>query len=502
MKILNAKQLAEVDNNTIQKENISSWDLMEHASNKAFEAIKSHISSKKQNIHIFAGIGNNGGDGLAIAYFLYKENYKINLYLVEYASSKSEDNAKNFERLKSETDIEIHSISDENFQIELSPNDICIDAIFGVGLNRPMPDFVQKLIRKINQNLAFGISIDVPSGMYLDRILETDEEIFNAKLTLTFQLPKLPFYLPEIGKKVGEIRIIDIGLDQKAIDAMDSKYMYVDQKFVSNLYQPRPRFSHKGTFGHALIVGGSRYMTGSVVLSSSSCMRSGVGKTSVLMPEFGHQSMIHYRPEVMLVPHKSEDFISETDLDFTPNAIGIGVGISTQNEAKDALKFWLKQSKKPMVIDADALNLIAKNESLLQLIPENSILTPHPGELKRLIGDWSDDFDKIEKIKAFSKKFRLIILAKDSYSLCVNGDEVFVNSTGNSGMATAGSGDVLLGLITGLLAQNYEPQSAAILGMYLHGLAGNLAARVTSEESLVASDLIDYLGLAFSEIKP
>ncbi|WP_127844183.1 NAD(P)H-hydrate dehydratase [Psychroflexus aestuariivivens] len=502
MKILNAKELAEVDENTIKKQNISSWDLMERAAKKAFESMKSYTSSKQQCIHIFAGIGNNGGDGLAIAYFLTQENNNVKVYLVEYADSKSDDNAKNFERLESKTKLEIISVSDENFQIELNPNDFCIDSIFGFGLNRPMPDFVQKLIKEINQSQTFRIAIDVPSGVYLDRIPKEDEEIFNADLTLTFQLPKLPFFLPQVGFNVGKLEIIDIGLDQETIDSIEAKVEYLNQNLASTYVQKRSRFSHKGTFGHALIIGGSRYMLGSVILSASSCMRSGVGKTSVLMPKIGHQNMINHRPEVMLVPHESEDFISEKNLDFEPNAIGIGVGISMESEAETALKFWLENSKKPMVIDADALNLISENESLLQLIPKNSILTPHPGELKRLIGNWSDDFDKIEKIKSFSKKFQLIILAKDSFSICVNGDEVFVNSTGNSGMATAGSGDVLMGLITSLLAQNYEPKSAAVLGMYLHGLAGNLAARVTSEESLVASDLIDYFGLAFSEIKP
>jgi hydroxyethylthiazole kinase-like uncharacterized protein yjeF len=500
MKILGASQLAELDQFSIDLQNISSWDLMERASRLAFLRLKSILPISPYKVYILAGPGNNGGDGLAIANFLTLEGVDVEVILVNYTETRSEDNQRNLHRLK-DAKVKITDFNKASKLSKITSEDVVIDAIFGVGLNRSMPDFVQDSIQYINSVSPLSISIDVPSGMFLDRIPATNEQVFQSDYTYTFQTPKLSLFLPDYANSVGHLDIIDIGLNKDILNSLPSDLTYVDLKAAKKLYRLRSRFSHKGTYGHAVLVGGSQLMLGSIILAAKSCMRSGVGKTSVMMPNKAHLTMIQHQPEVMLIDNPSSHFISYQSLEFEPNSVGIGVGIGTSTEAFDALKSWLVNSKSPLVIDADALNLIAKHENLLDFIPKKSILTPHPGELKRLIGEWKDDFDKLNKIKSFSKRLDVIILAKEAYSLCIYKDQIHVNSTGNSGMATAGSGDVLTGLITGLLAQKYSSMEAAIIGMFLHGLAGDLALKLMSEESLIASDLIDQLGHSFLKLK-
>lgn len=500
MKILGASQLAELDQRSIDRQNISSWDLMERASKLAFMRLKSILPKTPYKVYILAGPGNNGGDGLAIANFLILEGVDVEVILVNFTEKRSEDNQRNLHRLK-DAKVKITDFNTAGKLSKITSKDVVIDAIFGVGLNRSMPDFVQDLIQYINSVSPLSISIDVPSGMFLDRIPTANEQVFQSDFTYTFQTPKLSLFLPDYGNSVGHLDIIDIGLDKEFLNSLSSNLTYVDSKAAKKLYRLRSRFSHKGTYGHAVLVGGSHLMLGSIILAAKSCMRSGVGKTSVMMPNKAHLTMIQQQPEVMLIENPSSNFISYQSLEFEPDSVGIGVGIGTSTKAFEALKSWLVNSKSPLVIDADALNLIANHKSLLDFIPKKSILTPHPGELKRLIGEWKDDFDKLKKIKSFSKELSVIVVAKEAFSLCVYKDQIHVNSTGNSGMATAGSGDVLTGLITGLLAQKYSSMESAILGMFLHGLAGDLALKLMSEESLIASDLIDQLGHSFLNLK-
>lgn len=501
MKILNASQLSELDQFTCREQQISSWELMERAAENAYQEIKGVLHSESKSIKIFAGPGNNGGDGLAVAYFLARDGYNVEVYLVNFTSSRSVDNQKNLTRLKNQSKVKLKELDEDSKLPDFDGQGFVIDSIFGVGLNRPMPDFVQKLIENLNDSNFKTIAIDVPSGLYMDQSPGEEEQVFQSDLILTFQTPKLAFYLPDYSDYIGEVKVIDIGLSQKKLESISSESTYIDLNLAKKIYKPRPKFSHKGTYGHALIVGGSHLMLGSVILSSSSCMRSGVGKTSVMMPNAGHHTLLQYLPEVMLVENPSEKQISFQAPDFTPQSIGIGIGIGKSEDAYGALKSWLDYASFPIVIDADALNLIAEYKELLDDIPKQSILTPHPGELKRLIGEWNDDFDKIKKIKTFSKQWDVVVLAKDAFSLSIYKDRMFVNSTGNSGLATAGSGDVLTGLLSGLLAQGYDSLDAAIFGAFIHGQAGDIAVINSSEESLIASDIVSYLGHSFAKIK-
>jgi hydroxyethylthiazole kinase-like uncharacterized protein yjeF len=500
MKIFSAKQLGEADVASMKMQSISSWELMERASKKAVEAILPLIHQESAHIHIFCGMGNNGGDGLAIAYHLGKLGYSVQVYKVAFTNKTSKDFDINAKRLQKDAHIKLKSVTEANVKsIKFNTNDVVIDAIFGVGLNRRMPDFVEELVLQINTSDVLCISIDIPSGMFLNQAVPKEANFIQPDVCLTFQLPKLPLFFTETGKYIQNFKILPIGLSQEAIEQIDTDYFFMHKVFIKNIYKKRNRFSHKGTHGHALLVGGQKGMLGSVLLAAKSALRSGVGKLSVMLPSSGQDSLHHFLPEAIALENPSKNFIHFTDTQAY-NAVGVGVGIGKSDAALKALKAFLEQVQSPVLIDADALNLIAVNPILLEELPKNSILTPHPGELKRLIGNWKDDFDKLNKIKNFAKEHHCVLVAKEAYTCICDGASFYFNSTGNSGMATAGSGDVLSGIITALLAQNYNSLEAAQLGVYIHGLAGDLALQQESHESMIASDLISFLGKAFKEL--
>jgi hydroxyethylthiazole kinase-like uncharacterized protein yjeF len=499
MKILNAQQLSEIDQKAIEAEKITSWDLMERAAKHAVDAILPLLKPKSK-IHLFCGVGNNGGDGLAMAYFLKQFEFSVQVYKIAFSDQPSPDFLKNEKRLlKNEFKITSVDASTEiDFAIE--DDDVLIDAIFGVGLNRKLPEFVEKCIELINQSKAKCFSIDLPSGMFLNSLSSKTSAFVHPDVCLTFQLPKLPLLLPDYAQFVGQFQLVYIGLSAKAIQQSSTLYNYVDLAFAQTLYKHRKRFSHKGSYGHALLVGGQKGMLGSVLLASRAAMKSGVGKLSVMLPNCGHTSLHTYLPEAMAVHHDAKKYISFTNSSGY-NAIGIGVGIGTKPNVVKAFTSYLSHVNQPILLDADALNILAEHSFLLELLPKNSILTPHPGELKRLIGHWKDDFDKLTKIKAFAQKYEIIVVAKDAITCVCDGTHFYFNASGNSGMATAGSGDVLSGIITSLLAQSYEALAAAQLGVFVHGSAGNLALKCESEESLIASNLTENLGKAFQLIQ-
>ena len=498
MKILTPSQLYEADRLTIEKEGITSWQLMERASLSAVDSIR-NLTKKEAKICVLAGIGNNGGDGLAIAYHLHTSGYHVEVVILKYAESYSKDCQINLDRLKNETEVDIKILQDD--KIDFSTPTVFIDAVFGIGLNRKMPDFVEEIIKSVNHFNAFKIAIDVPSGLFLSSLTPEDAVVFKADHTLTFQCPKLHFFLPHFGNCVGKVTIIDIGLDKRFIEKSQTSNFYADRRFVKLLLQPRERFTHKGTYGHVLLVGGQKGMMGCMVLSSKSAIRSGAGKVSTVVPKCGIDILQSSSPEVMVIPSHKANHISEVEIPFEPSVIGIGMGIGQSQDAEAALIFFLNHTKKPMLIDADGLNIIANHKDLLKKLPSKSILTPHQGELARLIGQWSDDLDKIEKLKTFSADHDLILVSKDAYTFVVYNDEIYINSTGNAGMATAGTGDVLSGLIAGLLAQGYTPLNASILGVHIHGLSGDIYASNYEQNTLIASEVIENFKAAFSLLK-
>lgn len=502
MKILNGKQTNEVDQETLKKQGISSWQLMERASLAAFSAIQKILSKRSvDTVHLFCGTGNNGGDGLAIAYHLFTKGYCVKVYKVCFSSSTSQDFALNEKRLREEAAITLHTLRvQEDISLCIQEKDVVVDAIFGVGLNKSLPDFVRHLIAQLNSSKAYKIAIDVPSGMYVHQATPAHAEVFRADVCLTFELPKLPFLLPETGVFLDHFIVLSIGLDAVAIQSQATPYLYMDWAFVKNIYQPRKRFSHKGTFGSVLLVGGQEGMIGSILLAAKAAMRSGAGKAHVMLPAQAHANLHHYVPEALAIPHASPHNISFTQVDSSFQ-LGIGMGIGTHEEVVSIFKKYLKQATRAILVDADGLTILSLYPDLLAYMPSHSIITPHPGELKRLIGEWENDFDKLKKIQTFARKHHLIVVAKDAYTCICDGDSFYFNTTGNAGMATAGSGDVLSGVITSLLAQQYPPLEAAQLGVFVHGLAGDIALSKESKESLVASDLLKNLGKAFSKLQ-
>lgn len=500
MKILTPSQLHKADVYTIEHQKISSWELMERASLAALEEIKS-ILKKPQLVTVLAGSGNNGGDGLAIAFHLQSLDYEVNVLLFNYTSKLSKNCKINLERLKNKTSVQIEEYTSTSTMEDLEIKPVVIDAIFGIGLNRALPDVVQRIISQANKTNAIRIAIDVPSGLFLSEQTPNDSMVFEADYTLTFQCPKLNLFLPDYGNYIGIIKIIDIGLDKDFIEDLETPYKYVDEKLASCILKQRPRFSHKGNYGHLLIVGGQLGMMGSVCLTTKAALKSGVGKVSVLSPACGVDILQYSVPEAMVISSNESKTVSVVEFSFKPDHICIGMGIGTLEIAQSTLKHCIENADSPMLIDADGINILAKNKSLIEKLPAKSILTPHQGELKRLIGEWHDQYNKLEKMKSFVETYDLILVSKDAFTFIVTNDKTYINSTGNAGMATAGSGDTLSGIISGLLAQGYSSLEASILGVYLHGLAGDIYVQNFDENTLIASDIIHYLKNAFSSLK-
>lgn len=500
MKIFTAEQNKKADQITLKQQKITSLELMERASHQAFEKIKKKISCQKKPIHIFCGMGNNGGDGLVIARKLSEIDFLVKVYVVEYMAKSSEEMQENLKRLQEESKVDINFLKEDADFPEIEKEDWVIDAIFGLGLNRPLANWVERLMVQINKSGAYIFSIDLPSGMTAE--LEQVSNVFiKANETLTFQAGKIPFYLPETAEYVGKIRLLEIGLDQEFLASLTTDFELLEEKFLRKIYRKRKQFSHKGSFGHILIAGGKYGMMGSMVLATRSALRIGAGKVTALIPKSGNEIMQISIPEAMTLTeagqHQLNRFVAPK---FSPEVICFGMGAGTDQKTADFFLDLMKFSKNPMLIDADGLNLLSKFPVLLEFIPENSVLTPHPKELERLIGKWGNDADKINKAKIFAKKHQLILVIKGAYSLILTEEKIYVNSTGNPGMATAGSGDVLSGIIAGLMGQGYSPEEATLLGVWLHGKAGDLGVQKSCEEVLIAGDIILNFGRAFRKL--
>ncbi|PIB29423.1 carbohydrate kinase [Maribacter sp. 4U21] len=498
MKLFTSKQIYSADKFTTEKQQIGTEELMERAAIQIFNWMHLRMQGAPVKIHLFCGIGNNGGDGIALARHLQEHGYNIAVNVVNYSEKRSKDFLINLDRLKDRKIWPNFMDSDCEFP-EIGRDDIIVDAIFGIGINRPPADWVVKLIAHLHASQAFILSVDIPSGLYADRVPEHKEAVVKANYVLSFQTPKLVFFLPETGVFVEQWEVLDIGLDAEFLMSEETDYELIGKNEVLPMYIPRKKFSHKGTYGHALIIGGSYGKVGAMQLASRATLVIGSGLVTAYIPQCGYESLQTALPEAMVITDE-EQSISKISFDISPSVIGIGVGMGTAQKTVDAFTEFLKINQLPLVIDADALNILASKKSLLKLLPPKTVLTPHPKELERLIGAWKDDFDKLEKAKLFSEKYNCILVVKGAHTITVFNKKGYVNTTGNPGMATAGSGDVLTGVIAGLIAQGYDPLHAAIFGVYLHGKSGDLAIETKAYQALIASDIIDNLGLAYLDL--
>lgn len=502
MKLFSKEQIYEGDKLTTERQKIASTDLMERAGTQIFNWMHMRMQGAQVPIHVFCGIGNNGGDGLVLARHLITHGYNVITYIVNCSDKRSKDFLINYDRIKNVTKKwpEMLACKTDFNDIVIGVDDIIVDAVFGIGLNRPPNEWVQQLFQKFKASKAFTLAIDVPSGLYTDRVVEDENAVVHANYTLSFQSPKLVFFLPETAKYTVQWEVLDIGIDRDYLKETETEAELISKHEVLPLYKSRDKFAHKGDFGHVLILGGSYGKIGAVNLASRAALSSGAGLVTAYTPKCGYHSLQASIPEVMVITDENETHISNIKLNKEPTVIGVGVGLGTATETATTFETFLKQNKTPLVIDADGLNLLSENKGLLKLLPEETILTPHPKELERLVGKWSDDFEKLKKVKAFSKKYKLIVLIKGAHSITVFKDKYYINTTGNPGMATAGSGDVLTGIISGLVAQTYEPLSATIFGVYLHGKAADIALEDYGYQSLIASHMIEAIGDAYIDL--
>lgn len=498
MFILTSKQMAEADRATINNKNITSIELMEHAATLCFQWLHSRLQGQNIKIHVFCGIGNNGGDGLVIARHLLQHGYNVNCYIVNFSNKRTPEFLTNYNRLKEIGEWPTVLNGDNDFP-DISFEDIVIDAIFGNGLTRKPGGFTKKLIQYINSTKVFTLAIDIPSGLFGNESVTNKDTVLRAEHTLSFQTPKLAFLLPENKEYVNTWEVLDIGLDEDFINDLQPKLHFISKSEIIPLYKPRHKWSHKGTYGHSLIIGGSFGKIGAVTLATKAALKIGSGLVSAYLPKCGYNILQISVPEAM-VEVDDDQVLTYYNFKTTPNVIGIGPGMGTAEKTALGFDKFVKENQRPLVIDADAINLLALNKSLLAYLPKNAILTPHPKELERLIGTWENDYEKLKMASKFSTNYSVILVVKGTHTVVIDGDSMFFNSTGNPALATAGSGDVLTGIITGLLAQGYEPINAAILGVYLHGKTAEIAIQETSYETFTASSILKYLADAILDL--
>ncbi|MFI5195798.1 MAG: NAD(P)H-hydrate dehydratase [Chitinophagales bacterium] len=496
MKIFTAAQIHACDAYTINVGRIRSADLMERAAGKCVAWIKEQLP-KDSLFVVLCGTGNNGGDGLAIARLLHKYGYGVKAFLLNFSKELSADCKANLQLLQN-IDTELVSIvQPDTFITDIPTHIVILDAIFGTGLSRPAQGWIATFIDHINELPNKKIAIDMPSGLPADVIPDHDAVILKVQDTLSFQFYKRTFLHPESGACTGRIHILDIGLDKTFINATHSQYKTLEHGDMAAIYRPRNPFAHKGTFGSVLMAGGSYGKMGAVTLSAKAALRAGAGLVTALIPGCGYPILQTALPEVMC--RTTGDHVIEKIDGWDPiTAIGIGPGMGVDHKTATALAAFIDVCKQPLVVDADALNLIAKQPELLAKLPKGSILTPHPKEFARLFGENTNSMIQIDHARIQAMRYNINIVLKGHHTAVVTTEgECWYNMTGNAGMAKGGSGDVLTGIITGLLAQGYEPHHAALFGVYIHGLAGDIAAKQLSQEAMTASDIIDHLGKAF-----
>nr|WP_319401159.1 NAD(P)H-hydrate dehydratase [uncultured Carboxylicivirga sp.] len=500
IKILNAHQIKGVDKATIDNEPISSIDLMERAAG-VFYAEFTKLT-KANPVVILAGPGNNGGDALAVARMLVNDGRKVRVFLHRSRSGGlSEDAGINLSRLgEIYTDI---VLVDESTHLNLSNDEWVIDGLFGSGLNKPIEGVAANLIYEINSSGNKVVSIDVPSGLFCEKNSSQNlQTCIEADYTISFQMPKLSFLLEDNQRYVGKWKVLNIGLNKEAIEKESSTYFLIDTPYIRSLLKQRKKFDYKGVFGHALLMAGSYGKMGAAVIASKACMKSGVGLLTTHVPRLGYDIIQTAVPEVMASIDRSDILISEHPALRSYKAIGIGPGVGIKPNTITALRELLQEiGDKPLVLDADAINILGMDKQCWDLLPQNSIITPHLGEFDRLVGKSESSYERLQKAMALAEEKRIVVILKGAYTAVVDKDGVcYFNPTGNAGMATAGSGDVLTGIVLSLLAQGYIAIQAAQLAVYIHGLAGDEYLKDGAMESLIASDIVNHLSNAFRKL--
>ncbi len=492
----------------------SALDLMESAGHACAEEISLRVLKDKRRVVLFCGPGNNGGDGLVIARLLAKlapfKLTSLEVILCQEDPTRCSplftENLSRWKRLRN-LDIPTRTYQfRDNRSAFLKSDDLVIDALFGIGLDRKMEGLYAQAIQVINASDAYVVSIDIPSGLYADQHTPVGHDIVMADLTLSIQFWKTVFLLPEAAPYYGKVEVLNIDPRFKPIREETHAQELLMEETVGVFLQPANPFAHKGSKGHGLLIAGCQRMPGAAILAATAALRGGLGKVTVHTTERALQALPIALPEAILDPDEHPDHFSGIRWEKLPSdisAIAIGPGLGTHPQTVVAIKDVLERIQAPIVIDADALNMLADNKTWLAYLPPYSILTPHPREFERLAGPFTDNFDRMHKAKAFAQRYSCILILKGHHTLICHPDgSLFFNSTGNEGMATAGSGDILTGLLLALLAQGYTPPAAALLGVFIHGRAGDLYLNSSGTQSLIASDLPIFFGQAFKSLLP
>ncbi len=496
--VLSVENIRNWDSFTIENEPISSIDLMERASNVFCKWFLENKISGLDKILIIASKGNNGGDGLAVARLLIDRALDVDILVADIQLNSTNDFEVNLKRLL-EKRIEVNYLQKGNSFPGFENYDIIIDAIFGSGLERPITGYWADLVNAVNDSGKTIYSIDIPSGIYADKVV--DGAAIKCDHCLSFESPKLGMVLPDNSEYIKNWNYKSIDLKKEYLQTIEKDTFYIEKQDVKPLIKPRNRFGHKGNFGHGLIIGGSKGMIGSVVLASKSCLRTGAGLVTALLPDVGYLIIQSAVPESIAITGYGEEFLSESPDISRFSAVGIGTGIGNNKITSRFLKEIIPKLKVPVVFDADAINILSENIDILESIPKRSILTPHPGEFSRLFGNTLNGFERIKLLRQKAIEYQFYIVLKGRYTAIATPEGiVYFNSSGNVGMATAGSGDVLTGIITSLLAQSYSQFDACIAGVYIHGLAGEIASGIHGLNSLIASDIIENIGSAFKHL--
>lgn len=492
MKILTGKHIREADIATIEREPVSSLDLMERASEEIARWIGENVPADNRLIFC-CGAGNNGGDGLAVARILHNAGFECVVFFGADYNRLSEETRTNIGRLPE--GVEVYDIITE--QPDIESDAVVVDALLGTGFRGELREPVRSIIRWMNGLPNRIISIDMPSGMPTEWGSAAADEAVRAETTLTLEFPKLSLLLPESGQNAGNVIVLPIGLDRGFIADADSPYYYITEEMIDGIRRPREKYSHKGTYGHTLLVCGSQTMMGAAILATGGALRSGCGLVTAHIPHEERFALQANWPSAMLSFDTSGCF-SEVPGDlsrFTSIGAGCGLGLDERTaDALDRLMAAASAQKIPMLLDADALNIIAADPPLKELIPAGSVLTPHPGELRRLVGEWRGDREKLEKVSALARGIGGAVVVKGAHTVvCTPDGRLLFNSTGNPGMAKGGSGDVLAGYIAGLMARGYVAAEAAVTGVYLHGKAGDKAAEYYGRDAMNSADLTEFL---------
>lgn len=498
MKIFSNKEIKQLDAYTIEQESIKSTDLMERAAKALTKAITDRWKTNTP-ITVFAGPGNNGGDALAVARMMAEQGYKVEAYLFNIKDKLSPDCKANKELIEIMDEVDFHEISTQFVPPVLTPRHLVIDGLFGSGLNKPLSGGFAAVVKHINASSAIIVSIDIPSGLMTeDNTFNIKSNIIRADFTFSFQLPKLAFLFAENTEFIGEWDLLDIQLSQEGINTIETNYEMLEIEDIRSLIKPRSQFSHKGNYGHALLIAGSKGMAGASILAARACMRSGVGLLTVHAPLCNNDILQTSIPEAMVETDDNRDYFTTTTNTDDYKAIGIGPGLGKDEETEDALLVQLMNCQTPVVLDADALNILSNHRHVLTQLPEGSVLTPHPKELERLTGKSSNSYEQLTKACELANTANVHIVLKGAYSAIITPKgKCYFNSTGNPGMATGGSGDVLTGVILALLAQEYSAEDAAKIGTYVHGLAGDFARKKLGMIGMTAGDIINYLPIAW-----